>query len=238
MEVTFETHRWQFFGWALFHLILGGVLIYGLGTIGKGVGVALLAFGAIRLWRFVRTLLKPAGRVRVGSDPLELPRALCVSKADSVALDAIQNVYFLRRSLPWTQASPVLIIETADRTYDYPRDWFATDSEQRRIADALARQSGRALDPSLVPERTEEVEDDAPDPRARVRQAIACFAGAIGLVVLKNLGFTLEIKRVIAVPPEWLYVIAAVLVVIGVWLLARPGTDGSAEAEPENKSPR
>jgi hypothetical protein len=37
-----------------------------------------------------------------------------------------------------------LVIETSDERFVYPRDWFASDSDQRRVAHALGRRLGRA----------------------------------------------------------------------------------------------
>jgi hypothetical protein len=49
----------------------------------------------------------------------------------------VTAAYFLRRSVPWTKAAPVLIVEVGERAYVYPRDWFRTEADQRRILDAL-----------------------------------------------------------------------------------------------------
>jgi hypothetical protein len=143
VEVTLETQVWRHAGWAS-ALIIGGVLlvIY-LGIVGKAAGVLMVAFGVRRGWKVTRCLLRGPGRFRVGEDPVALPRGLCVTAPDEIEVSAIKQVFFLRRALAWTQASPVLIVETTDRVYAYPRDWFSSDSEQRRIAQALSAQLER-----------------------------------------------------------------------------------------------
>ena len=48
--------------------------------------------------------------------------------AQRVALDRVSAAYFLRRSVPWTRAAPVLVIEADDTAYAYPRDWFVNEA--------------------------------------------------------------------------------------------------------------
>ena len=61
MTVAFEHGRWRHAGWAAFGVIAGGFLVWKLGVVGKGVGAVLIAIGAYNAFRFVRTLLHPAG---------------------------------------------------------------------------------------------------------------------------------------------------------------------------------
>jgi hypothetical protein len=153
VEVTLETQMWRHAGWACALLIGGVLLVIYLGIVGKVIGVLLVASGLRRGWKFARCLLRGPGRFRVGEDPVALlPRGLCVTAPDEVEVSAIKQVFFLRRALPWTHASPVLIVETTDRVYAYPRDWFSSDSEQRRVAKALTAQLGRTAEsPELAP---------------------------------------------------------------------------------------
>jgi hypothetical protein len=74
---------------------------------------------------------------------VRLPDGLCVKGARTVPWDGIRHVFFLRRSVPWARTGPILVIETEDRTFSYPRDWFASDSDQRRVAHAIFRRLGR-----------------------------------------------------------------------------------------------
>jgi hypothetical protein len=45
--------------------------------------------------------------------------------------------YFLRRSVPWNRASPELVVELGDKAMAIPRDWFATEADQRHVVHAL-----------------------------------------------------------------------------------------------------
>jgi hypothetical protein len=55
----------------------------------------------------------------------------------------VTAVYFLRRSVPWNKSSPVLVIELGDKALAYPRDWFASEADQRHVVHALLAQRGK-----------------------------------------------------------------------------------------------
>ncbi len=139
LRVTLEHGRWRHFGWIVAGLLGGGFLVWKLGTVGKGVGVVLLALAALHVYRFTRTLLRPAGTIDVRDEVVVLPQALCHKSAHELGYDKIRHAYFLRRAVPWTRTGPILVIETDDRVFTYPRDWFASDSDQRRVALAINR---------------------------------------------------------------------------------------------------
>jgi len=74
---------------------------------------------------------------------VELPRGLCKGEPAAFPLDKVQHAYLLRRAVPWTRAAPVLVIEADGRAFSYPRDWFLTEADQRRIVRELhARGAG------------------------------------------------------------------------------------------------
>ena len=222
VEVVLEPQTWRHAGWAGSHFVVGAVLIYGLGAVGKGLGVALLVLGALRAYKFVRAVLKPPGRIRVGVDPVELPTKLSVEAADTIAVDDIQQVFFLRRALPWTHASPVLVVETGERVYSYPRDWFASDADQRRVARALAEQIGRGLDPSLLGEPG----SDTPDKKNRTQVGITAFITAIVLFVAALVPATQDVFRTINLPVVVLYIGAALSLGVAMWnLIGLPDYD-------------
>jgi len=121
------THaRWRHFGWAV---------------AGCAIGVLLLGLWAAR--SFVRTLLHPAGALAVKDDELSLSPTLCAGTTLKVPVAEVRNAYLLRRALPWTTAGPVLVLETARGTFEYPRDWFGSDGDQRRLCNALNVKLGR-----------------------------------------------------------------------------------------------
>ena len=144
LEIQLEHARWRHFGWMMFGAIAGTLLIWKLGIVGKMLGVVLAIIAGLAAYNFVRTLLNAAGRILIDGDSISLPLGLCRGKHHSDELDNIKHAYFLRRAVPWTRAGPVLVIETGDRSFTYPRDWFASESDQRRIARRVNTHLGRA----------------------------------------------------------------------------------------------
>jgi hypothetical protein len=147
LEIGLEHMRYRHLSWMGFGLITGTLLLWKLGTVGKWVGVVLLVVGAVAAYSFVRTLLVPAGTIVIGDDGAALPRGLCKGDPEKLALADVSHAYLLRRAVPWTRAAPVLVIEAKDRAFTYPRDWFITEADQRRVVRELhARGVGRGAD--------------------------------------------------------------------------------------------
>ncbi|HTE56191.1 MAG TPA: hypothetical protein VK698_35305 [Kofleriaceae bacterium] len=142
-QVQLEHGRWRHFGWVLVGAVGGALLLWKLGAVGKALGIVLLGMSAANIYRFARTLLHPAGRIEIGDDSIVLPDGLCQKEAHTVSLDQVSHAYFLRRAVPWARTGPILMIETGEQVFTYPRDWFSSDSDQRRIALALNRRLGR-----------------------------------------------------------------------------------------------
>jgi hypothetical protein len=146
LQVGLEHARWRHFGWALAGLVPGGFLIWKLGAVGQGIGAVFVLAGLWAAWHFVRTLVFPAGTIVIDSKRVSLPRGLCRGGTIDLAIDEVRHAYFLRRAVPWTRAAPVLVIETERDAHMFPRDWFVTEADQRRIVsrlvDALRSRSG------------------------------------------------------------------------------------------------
>ncbi len=142
-QVALEHGRWRHFGWLAVGGALGIFLVWKLGTVGKGLGVVLLVLGAVNLVRFARTLMRSAGAIAVTADGVKLPAGLCSAEVHTIGYGGIRHAFFLRRAVPWTRTGPILIIETERGTFTYPRDWFTSDSDQRRIASAIHRRLAR-----------------------------------------------------------------------------------------------
>ena len=137
ISVPLEHARWRHFGWATFCMVLGGVLLLKLGTIGQGFGLVLIALATYRAYRFAKTLLLPAGTIEITASHIELPLGLCNGKSDRVAIDEVSHVFFLRRAVSWTTSGPVLVIEVGGRAYTFPRDWFESETDQRKVLQRL-----------------------------------------------------------------------------------------------------
>lgn len=129
--------RYRHLSWLGFGVVTGALLIWKLGTVGQWLGVGLIAIGLVAGYAFVRTLLFEAGTIRVSGGGVELPRGLCKGEPATFPLDQVRHAYMLRRAVPWTRAAPVLVIEAGGKAFTYPRDWFATEADQRRIVREL-----------------------------------------------------------------------------------------------------
>jgi len=115
----------------------GAVLAFGIGGAGVWLGALL---GLVGLWSirgFVQSLLHPPGRVQVDDSRVLLPLRLCKPGELDTAPDRLRHAYFLRKAVSVTQAAPVLVVETDEVAIEYPRDWFASDADQIRLARAL-----------------------------------------------------------------------------------------------------
>lgn len=118
--------------------ILGGILlILKLGTVGVWAGFALVAWGLYHAARVAQTFAFPPGAIVFKGGQLELPRGPHRGKPVLVEASTVTAAYMLRRSVPWNTSSPVLVVELGDKAYVYPRDWFASEAEQRRVLNAL-----------------------------------------------------------------------------------------------------
>ena len=141
-QIELEVSRQRSAGWTIFGLIVGALLIRGLGTVGVWVGIGLVAMGAYHAWQLIQTLLHPPGTIVVSDHEVVLPRGLCVPRPVVVAPHEITAIYFLRRSVPWNHVAPVLIVELGERAMAFPRDWFASEADQRHVIHAVQRARG------------------------------------------------------------------------------------------------
>ena len=143
----------------------GGTYVYGRERLGPWWGF-LAGYG------FVRSLLYAPGTIKVGPDGVELPRGLCKGAPVKVGLGDVEHAYLLRRAVPWTRAAPILVVEAGGRAFQYPRDWFLTEADQRRIVRELhARGAGReAGEAAAVESAPSDEPDEAP---ARADKAAA-----------------------------------------------------------------
>ncbi|MEO8706501.1 MAG: hypothetical protein ABI867_41130 [Kofleriaceae bacterium] len=139
VEIELEVSRQRAVGWTIFGTIVGSLLIWKLGTVGVWAGVALILIGLFRAWQLVQTFLHPPGKIIVTEREVTLPRGLCLPRPIKVAPSAVTAVYFLRRSVPWNRSAPVLVVELGPKAMAFPRDWFASEADQRHVVHALMR---------------------------------------------------------------------------------------------------
>jgi hypothetical protein len=142
VEIELEMSRQRAAGWTVFGLIVGALLIWKLGTVAVWVGIVLILIGALRAWQLVQTFIYPPGTIVVSDDEVSLPRGLCLPRPVKVKPSDVTAVYFLRRSVPWNRSAPVLVIELGKKAMAFPRDWFASEADQRHVVHALLRGKG------------------------------------------------------------------------------------------------
>ena len=121
----------------MFGIIVGILCVLKLGTVGVWGGYVLIAIGLYRGFQLVQSYRNPPGTIRVSAKEVALPRGLHLTNPLVVAPADVTAVYFLRRSVPWNRHAPVLVIEIGKRALAFPRDWFASESEQRSVLHAL-----------------------------------------------------------------------------------------------------
>lgn len=137
VEVELELARERLWGWAIGGVILGLLLIWKLGTVGVWAGYVLIALGIYRAYLLVQTFRHPPGTITVGPDKVKLPRGLHRGAPVEVAPADVTACFLLRKSVPWNRAAPVLVVELGPRALIYPRDWFASEADQRHVVHAL-----------------------------------------------------------------------------------------------------
>jgi len=157
--IELEVSRQRSAGWTVFGIIVGGLLIWKLGTVGVWGGIVLVAMGVYHAWNLAQTLLYPPGTIIVSEREVTLPRGLCVPRPVVVKPQDITAAYFLRRSVPWNHASPVLIVELGPKAMAFPRDWFASEADQRHVIHHL-----RALLPRTATDEAAKSDDAAAKP--------------------------------------------------------------------------
>ncbi len=112
-------------------------MIWKLGTVGVWAGYVLIALGIYRGYQLVMSLIHPPGTIIVSEKQVTLPRAIHRPRPLVLEPSALTAVYFLRRSVPWNRSAPVLIVELGDKAMVFPRDWFASEADQRHVVMAL-----------------------------------------------------------------------------------------------------
>jgi len=139
VAIELEMSRQRPLGWTIFGVVVGSLLIWKLGTVGVWAGIVLILVGLVRAWQLVQTFLYSAGTITVSDGEVTLPRGLCLPRPVKVAPSLVTAVYFLRRSVPWNRSAPVLVVELGPKAMAFPRDWFASEADQRHVVHALMR---------------------------------------------------------------------------------------------------
>lgn len=139
VRIELEMSRQRSAGWTVLGGVIGALLIWKLGTVGVWGGFVLVALAAYHAWLLIQTFLYPPGTFVVTEREVSLPRGVCVPRPVQAERKDVTAAYFLRRSVPWNKAAPVLIVELGDKAMAFPRDWFASEADQRQIIHALLR---------------------------------------------------------------------------------------------------
>ena len=146
-EVQLNSGRIRYLVWAAAGIVGGILAINYLGTFAKWLGVGFVLWGVYCGYNGILALLHPAGRLVLSGRDLLLPTGVANGKPHNATLDDLRHVYWLRRSVPFLTAGPLLVVETSsasgadsNQTFLYPRDWFTYDADQKKVADVLRHQ--------------------------------------------------------------------------------------------------
>lgn len=142
VEVQLEASRQRLISWTIFGIGFGALIVWKLGTVGVWTGWVLVALGLFRGCLLALTLIYPAGKIEISDRRVVLPRGIHRPRPLEVSPAEITAVYFLRRSVPWNRAAPVLVVELGTRALLFPRDWFASEADQRHVVHALLHRRG------------------------------------------------------------------------------------------------
>lgn len=145
VTVQLQASRRRLIHWTIFGIGFGAMLVWKLGTVGVWVGWVLIGLGIYRAYLLAMTLIHPAGTIEIRDNQIALPRHIHRPHPLIVESGAIVAVYFLRRSVPWNRAAPVLVVELDSHALLYPRDWFASEADQRHVVHALLRHRRQRL---------------------------------------------------------------------------------------------
>jgi hypothetical protein len=137
VEIELEVSRQRWIAWTIGGIVGGALLIWKLGTVGVWAGYILIALGIFRGFQLVMSLVHKPGTFVIAPTKVTLPRHAHRPNPLVVEPSAVTAVYFLRRSVPWNRSAPVLIVELGDKAMVYPRDWFASEADQRHVVHAL-----------------------------------------------------------------------------------------------------
>jgi hypothetical protein len=138
-EIELEVSRSRSIGWTIFGVVFGALLVWKVGTVGVWVGYAMIATGLYHAFKLVQSLRHPPGTIIVSDREVSLPRGLCTPRPVVVTPHDVTAAYFLRRAVPWNHAAPVLVVELGPKAMLFPRDWFASEADQRHVIHALLR---------------------------------------------------------------------------------------------------
>lgn len=141
--VELEAARWRHLFWGAFGMAVGAIMFLRMGQLGWVLGtlVIVLSFGSARA--FVMTLLHAPGTIAVRDNEVVLPEQLSSGASVTVPLQELRHAYLLRRALPLNHAGPVLVVETNRGVFQYPRDWFTGENDQKRVSQTINRRLGR-----------------------------------------------------------------------------------------------
>jgi hypothetical protein len=143
LEIELASSRWKHFLWGVIGIGVGLFVGIHMGSIGWVIGGLVAVGGVNAAWAFAKTLMHPPGIIALRDDELVLPVGVSTGETASMKASDVKNAYVLRRALPWNQSGPILVIETRRQVFEMPREWFALDADQRRVAAALNRRLGR-----------------------------------------------------------------------------------------------
>ena len=144
LDVELHHARWARFAGAAIACVVAPVAYSQLGGVGVVIGVAAVISALRQGLEFVATLRHPAGTIKVRRGQIVLPQGLCAGDPVALPVADVRHVLLLRRAVPYSAGGALLVVETAQGIFEYPRAWFASDDDPVRVAAMLRHLTGRS----------------------------------------------------------------------------------------------
>ena len=125
--------------WVLISIVIGVLCISKLGIVAQWVGVALVLWGAYGGVQCLNALRNKPSRFVLSGDTVRLPTGIANGATVELSMESVNHVYLRRRSTPPFTSSPLLVVETENKAFTYPRDWFANEADQMLVGSVLRK---------------------------------------------------------------------------------------------------
>lgn len=144
LDVELHHARWPRLAGAVVAGGVAPVAFYFLGGVGVVIGLAAMVSAIGQALDFARTLRYPPGTIQLTRGQVVLPIGLCGGRAATVPIADVRHVLLLRRAVPYSAGGSLLVVETTQGIFEYPRPWFASEDDALRVAVSLRHLAGRA----------------------------------------------------------------------------------------------
>ena len=125
--------------WAIFGTIFGALLVWRLGTVAVWAGWVLIGVGVFRAYQLVLSIIHPVGTIVVSDKQVVLPVGLLARdrSRSSPATEVTARLFSAPLGAVESRGASARRRARRPRALLYPRDWFASEADQRHVVHAL-----------------------------------------------------------------------------------------------------